>query len=54
MGVTGSVGKTTTREMISAALSAGFRVFKTPKNNNGQLGVPVTLSKITAVSHTHL
>ena len=33
--------------MISAALSAGFRVFKTPKNNNGQLGVPVTLSKIT-------
>ena len=47
VGVTGSVGKTTTREMISAALSAGFRVFKTPKNNNGQLGVPVTLSKIT-------
>ena len=47
VGVTGSVGKTTTREMIAAALSARFRVYKTPGNSNSQVGVPVTLSEIT-------
>lgn len=46
IGVTGSVGKTTTREMIAAALSADFRVFKTPGNHNSQVGVPITLSEI--------
>jgi UDP-N-acetylmuramoyl-tripeptide--D-alanyl-D-alanine ligase len=48
VGITGSVGKTTTREMIAAALSAGYRVFKTPANHNSQVGVPITLSKITS------
>ena len=43
IGVTGSVGKTTTREMISAALSAGMKVYKTEKNYNNWLGVPLTL-----------
>lgn len=46
--VTGSVGKTTTREMIAAALSAGFKVFKTSKNYNSNIGLPVTLSEIKA------
>ena len=46
IGITGSVGKTTTREMVAAALSARRRVFKTPGNYNSQVGVPVTLSKI--------
>ena len=46
IGVNG-VGKTTTREMVAAALSAGFHVFKTPANHNSQVGVPVTLSEIT-------
>ena len=41
------MGKTTTREMIAAALSARFRVYKTPGNSNSQVGVPVTLSEIT-------
>lgn len=41
VGVTGSVGKTTTREMISAALSARFSVTGTTGNSNGQLGVPI-------------
>lgn len=46
VGITGSVGKTTTREMVAAALSAGFQVFKTPANHNSQVGVPLTLSEI--------
>ena len=48
IGVTGSVGKTTTREMISAALSAGYQVYKTPGNHNSQVGVPITLSEISS------
>ena len=47
IGVTGSVGKTTTREMIAAALSAGYRVYKTPGNHNSQVGVPITISEIS-------
>ena len=47
VGITGSVGKTTTREMVAAALSAGLRVFKTPANHNSQVGVPITLSDIS-------
>ena len=43
VGITGSVGKTTTREMTTAALSAGGRVTASLKNMNSQLGVPVTL-----------
>lgn len=47
IGITGSVGKTTTREMVAAALSAGFRTFKTPANYNSQVGVPITISEIS-------
>ena len=43
LGVTGSVGKTTAKEMISAALSGKFSVFKTPGSMNGQIGIPVAL-----------
>lgn len=46
VGITGSVGKTTTREMIGAALSAGFSVYKTPGNSNSQVGVPITIAGI--------
>ena len=46
VSVTGSVGKTTTREMTAQALSAGFKVFKTAKNYNSNIGLPVTLSEI--------
>lgn len=48
VGITGSVGKTTTREMVAAALSAGRRVYKTKKNLNSQVGVPITLSGISS------
>ena len=43
VGVTGSVGKTTTKEMIAAVLSEGFRTQCTPKNYNNDIGVPITL-----------
>ena len=46
VGVTGSVGKTTTREMVAAALSAGFRVFRTSKNFNSDIGLPVTMTEM--------
>ena len=43
IGVTGSVGKTTAKELIAAALGAKLRVLKTPMNLNNELGVPLTL-----------
>lgn len=43
IGVTGSVGKTTTRNMIAAALGSQRRVFQTAGNANSQVGVPITM-----------
>ena len=47
IGVTGSVGKTSAKEMISAVLASRLRVCKTDKNLNNQIGVPMTLSRIS-------
>ena len=47
VGITGSVGKTTTREMVSAVLKTQYRIFSTTGNHNGQLGLPIMLSEIT-------
>ncbi len=46
IGVTGSVGKTTAKEMIAAVLSARFDTLKTEKNFNNELGVPMTLFRL--------
>lgn len=46
IGITGSVGKTTTRELTALALSAKYRVYKTPANHNSQIGVPLTILEI--------
>lgn len=43
IGVTGSVGKTSTKEMIAAALSEGLDVMKTQGNRNSQIGLPMTM-----------
>jgi len=46
IGITGSVGKTTAKEMISAVVAQRYNVLKTDKNFNNQIGVPMTLSRI--------
>ena len=46
VGVTGSVGKTSTKEMIAAALSGGLDVMKTQGNKNSQIGMPCTMFDI--------
>lgn len=46
IGVTGSVGKTTTREMIAAVLSRCINVGQTAGNLNSQIGVPLSISAI--------
>ena len=43
VGVTGSVGKTTTKEMIACALASGLRTQKTEKNFNNNIGLPMTV-----------
>ncbi len=43
IGITGSVGKTTTKELISALLSTQGHVLKTQANYNNEIGVPKTL-----------
>ena len=47
VGITGSVGKTTTREMISTVLASQKKVFQTIGNQNSQIGVALTLSHLT-------
>ena len=43
VGVSGSVGKTSTKEMLYAVLSQKFKTHKTQGNLNNELGVPLTL-----------
>lgn len=43
VGVTGSSGKTTTKDLITAALSTTLRTVATAGNRNNELGVPLTL-----------
>ncbi len=43
VAITGSVGKTTTRQIIAHALSQRFRVHQSPNSFNNNIGVPLTL-----------
>ncbi|WP_054653393.1 UDP-N-acetylmuramoyl-tripeptide--D-alanyl-D-alanine ligase [Limosilactobacillus equigenerosi] len=43
VAVTGSNGKTTTKDLIAAVLATKFKVTKTPENFNNELGVPLTI-----------
>lgn len=43
IGVTGSVGKTSTKDMIYSVLSTKYNVLKTNGNNNNHIGLPLTI-----------
>lgn len=45
IGVTGSTGKTSTKDLIAAALSKKFKVFKTIGNFNNDIGLPLMIFK---------
>jgi len=47
ISITGSVGKTTTKELVAAALSQFGNVLKTRANFNNEIGVPKTLLELT-------
>ena len=46
VGITGSCGKTTTKEMIAAILAPAFRVLKNRLNLNNLIGMPLTLLEL--------
>lgn len=46
VGITGSVGKTSTKEFVASVLSKGFRVAKTQGNYNNEVGLPLTVLQI--------
>lgn len=46
VGVTGSVGKTTTKDMISLVVGQKFKTLKTQGNHNNEIGMPLTLFEL--------
>ncbi len=46
VGVTGSVGKSTTKEMIACVLESKYKVAKTPANHNNDIGLPMAILSI--------
>ena len=54
VAITGSVGKTTTKELISAALGLHGTVHKTRANFNNEIGVPKTLLEVTQIGRAHV
>lgn len=50
VGITGSVGKTSTKEMIASVLDTKFRVHKTQGNFNNGIGLPLTIFRLKRAS----
>ena len=48
IGVTGSVGKTTAKDMIASVLGVKYNVLKTEGNFNNNIGMPLTLLRLTS------
>lgn len=46
VAITGSVGKTSTKEMVSSVLESKYKVLKTLENQNSQLGLPLTILRL--------
>lgn len=47
VGISGSVGKTSTKEMIASVLAQKYKVLKTAGNFNNEIGLPLTVFNIT-------
>jgi len=52
VGITGSVGKSTTKEMIAEVLSTRYRTLKSPGNLNNEIGLPLTMLRLSG-GHQH-
>ncbi len=50
VAITGSVGKSSTKEAVRAVLSARFRVRQSPENFNNEIGVPLTILGVSGAS----
>ena len=48
IGITGSVGKSTTKEVVADVLSQRYRTLKNPGNMNNEIGLPLTLLRLTS------
>ena len=46
VGITGSTGKTSTKDLVAAVLSSKFKVFKTIGNFNNEIGLPMMIFKL--------
>src|SRR5512138_1650261 len=46
VGITGSVGKSTTKEMVAEVLSTRYRTLKSPGNLNNEIGLPLTMLRL--------
>jgi UDP-N-acetylmuramoyl-tripeptide--D-alanyl-D-alanine ligase len=47
IGITGSVGKSTTKEMIAEVLNTRYRTLKSPGNLNNEIGLPLTMTRLS-------
>ena len=48
IGITGSVGKSTTKEVVAEVLYQRYRTLKSPGNLNNEIGLPLTLLKLSS------
>lgn len=46
IGITGSIGKTSTKDLIASVLSTEFNVLKTAGNYNNEIGLPLTILRL--------
>jgi UDP-N-acetylmuramoyl-tripeptide--D-alanyl-D-alanine ligase len=47
VGITGSVGKSTTKEMVFEVLTTRYRTLKSPGNLNNEIGLPLTMLRLS-------
>ncbi len=48
IGITGSVGKSTTKEMVAEVLSTRFHTLKSPGNLNNEIGLPLSMTRLSS------